>query len=69
MVALDALVTLRDLTPANLRTDLDVLVSYEQSYVAAVGDQYLGVEATRAGERVGSAIELRCDLQLPYVGS
>lgn len=68
---LDALVRLRDLAPANLRADLDVLVAYEQSYDPSHGDQpHSGVnraEATSAGQRTGSAIELRCDLQLPNV--
>ena len=31
--------------------------------------QSTSVEVSRAGERVGSAIEQRCDLQLPYVRS
>lgn len=62
---LDALVRLRDLVPANLRADVDVLVAYEQSYDPARGDEPRSAEVTRAGERVGSAIELRCDLQLP----
>ena len=64
---LDALVRLRDLAPVTLRADLDVLVAYEQSYDLARGSQTPSVEVTRAGERVGSAIELRCDLQLPTV--
>lgn len=69
---LDALVRLRDLAPANLRADLDVLVAYEQSYDPSHGDQphgdgVNGAEATSAGQRAGSAIELRCDLQLPNV--
>lgn len=64
---LDALVSLRDLAPDALRADLDVLVAYEQSYDPAHGEESSSVEVTRAGERVGSAIEQRCDLQLPYV--
>ena len=66
---LDALTALRDLAPANLRADFDVLVSHEQNHDPARGDQPRSVEVTSAGERVGSAIELRCDLQLPNVSS
>ena len=63
------LTNLRDLAPSSLRADLDLLVAYEQSYDPANGEESTSVEVTRAGERVGSAIEQRCDLQLPYVGS
>ena len=66
---LDALTNLRDLAPSSLRADLDLLVAYEQSYDPANGEESTSVEVTRAGERVGSAIEQRCDLQLPFVGS
>jgi len=70
---LDALVRLRDLAPANLRADLDVLVAYDPSHGdpshgdPSHGDGVNGAEATSAGQRAGSAIELRCDLQLPNV--
>ena len=64
-----ALANLRDLAPSSLRADLDLLVAYEQSYDPADGEQSTSVEVVRAGERVGSAIEQRCDLQLPYVRS
>ncbi len=67
--SLDALTKLRDLAPASLRADLDLLVAYEQSYDPANEEQPTSVEVSRAGERVGSAIEQRCDLQLPYVRS
>ena len=66
---LDALTNLRNLAPESLRADLDLLVAYEQSYDPADGEQSTSVEVTRAGERVGSAMEQHCDLQLPYVGS
>ena len=66
---LDALTNLRDLAPSSLRADLDLLVAYEQSYDPADGEESPSVEVSRAGERVGSAIEQRCDLQLPYVRS
>ena len=66
---LDALADLRDLAPSSLRADLSLLVDYEQSYDPADGEQSPSVEVSRAGERVGSAIEQRCDLQLPYVRS
>ena len=71
---LDALMRLRDLAPANLRADLDVLVAHEQSHDPVRGNQLRGNrprrdDVTRAGQRVGSAIELRCDLQLPNVGA
>ena len=45
-----------------------MLTASEQSYDPANGEESTSVEVTRAGERVGSAIEQRCDLQLPYVG-
>ncbi len=64
---LDALANLRDLAPASLRADLDLLVAYEQNYDPADGEESTSVEVARAGERVGSAIEQRCDLQLPFV--
>ena len=64
---LDALANLRDLAPSSLRADLDLLVAYEQSYDPANGEESTSVEVTRAGERVGSAIEQLCDLQLPFV--
>ena len=67
--SLDALTKLRDLAPASLRADLDLLVAYEQSYDPANEEQPTSVEVSRAGERVGSAIEQHCDLQLPYVRS
>ena len=67
--SLDALTNLRDLAPASLRSDLNVLIAYEQSYNPTDGEQPTSVEVTRAGERAGSAIEQRCDLQLPYVRS
>ena len=67
--SLDALTNLRDLAPASLRSDLNVLIAYEQSYDPANGEQPTSVEVSRAGERAGSAIEQRCDLQLPYVRS
>ena len=43
-----------------------MLTAYEQSYDPANGEQSTSVEVTRAGERAGSALEQRCDLQLPY---
>ena len=64
---LDALVSLRDLASGTLKADLDVLVAYEQNYDPLSGDQHHSINVDRAGQRVGSAIEQRCALQLPNV--
>ena len=64
---LDALKNLRDLAPESLQADLEVLVNDEQVYDPSGEDQSTSAEVTRAGQRVGAAIEQRCDLQLPHV--
>ena len=49
--------------------DLNVLTASEQSYDPANGEKSTSVEVTRAGERAGSTLEQRFDLQLPYLRS
>jgi hypothetical protein len=64
---LDALTSLRDLAPTDLRDDLGVLVDYEQSYDPDTAPERVPDDYARAGERVARAIEDRCDLQLPGI--
>lgn len=60
-----ALTRLRDLAPANLRSDLDLLVAYERDLNAEGKTEDVAVAS--AGVRVGRFIELHCRVQLPGV--
>lgn len=64
---LAALTNLRDLAPASLRADLDLLVASERDRNAE--SETTDAAVASAGARVGNAIEARCQLQLPGVRS
>ncbi len=63
-----ALTNLRDLAPANLHADLDLLVAYEQDFDPNTKGETDDAAVALAGVRVGAAIELSCRLELPSVG-
>lgn len=62
---LASLTKLRDLAPASLRADLDLLVASERDLNAESETEDAAVAS--AGVRVGKAIEAHCRLQLPGV--
>ena len=65
---LAALTKLRDLAPANLRADLDLLVAFEQSFDPSIEGESDDAAVALAGVRVGAAIELSCRVELSGVG-
>ena len=65
---LAALTKLRDLAPANLRADFDLLVAFEQSFDPSTEGESDDAAVALAGVRVGAAIELSCRVELPGVG-
>lgn len=62
----NALVALRDLSPASLREDFDAIVDFEANYDQSTAEEE-NVEIDAATTRVGRAIEQMCGIQLPGI--